>query len=113
MHETWAINTELQPFIERARVERAQAVQGLLRGFASLFGAARRYWRKHRMIAELQELDDRLLKDIGLYRNDIIRLAEDRWGSAAATLPEDTAAERKPATVVALPKQPQRVKRAA
>ena len=110
MYDRWAFNTEIQPIVERARVERAKAVRGFIGG---LFAAVARYWQKQRMIGELQALDDRLLKDIGLYRNDILRLAEEHWGEAEGELPERTAPAARPATVIALPKQPERLKRAA
>jgi uncharacterized protein YjiS (DUF1127 family) len=67
--------------IERARAYRAEAIRDL---FRRLFG-----WIGRRAaVARLQALDDRMLKDIGLYRGDI---------EAAVRGPEQPAERRKAA----------------
>jgi uncharacterized protein YjiS (DUF1127 family) len=50
--------------IERARAYRTEAIKGLFRRFAD-------WIRRRAAVARLQALDDRTLKDIGLYRSDI------------------------------------------
>lgn len=42
--------------------------------FGQMFQAAVRVWKRHKMIAELDALDDAMLKDIGIYRGDIRRV---------------------------------------
>lgn len=39
--------------------------------------AVQQWWQRRKAIQELQRLDDRLLKDIGLTRNDIPRMVEE------------------------------------
>ncbi|MCB1311448.1 MAG: DUF1127 domain-containing protein [Sedimentitalea sp.] len=41
-----------------------------------LFGPAIRKWRRRKMIAALEALDDRSLRDIGIYRGDIPRVVD-------------------------------------
>ena len=50
--------------IGRARAYRAQAIRDL---FSRLFG----WIRRRAAVARLQPLDDRMLKDIGIYRGEI------------------------------------------
>ncbi len=38
--------------------------------------AAARRWRRRKMIAALSAMDDRILKDIGIYRGDIARVVD-------------------------------------
>lgn len=42
--------------------------------FRQMFNGMARGWRRRKMIAALNSMDDRLLRDIGLYRVDIERL---------------------------------------
>ena len=44
--------------------------------------ALRRWYRARRMIAALSSLDDSLLKDIGVYRGEIPRLARERHAAS-------------------------------
>lgn len=41
-----------------------------------MVGAAFRNWERRKMIATLQRMDDRLLRDIGIDRSDIPRVVE-------------------------------------
>lgn len=44
--------------------------------FRRLFRSATRQWQRRRMIAALQAMDDRLLRDIGIDRADIPRIVD-------------------------------------
>ncbi|MDF1609328.1 DUF1127 domain-containing protein [Hoeflea sp. YIM 152468] len=44
--------------------------------FRRLFRLVLRRWRRRKMIAALDALDDRLLRDIGIYRGDIKHLVK-------------------------------------
>ncbi|AML52005.1 DUF1127 domain-containing protein [Falsihalocynthiibacter arcticus] len=46
---------------------------GILRRWAR---SAIQNWKRRKMIAVLQAMDDRLLRDIGIYRNDIERVVD-------------------------------------
>lgn len=49
-------------------------------GFRSRFaGHIGSWWRRRAEIAQLQKLDDRMLKDIGLNPSDIGRLRRSQW----------------------------------
>ncbi len=111
MHETWTADSTLQPYLERGRAERSAAIRGIVRAVTAAFGNFSRGLQKRRMIAELQALDDRSLKDIGLYRNDIGWLATERWGRPDGRLPDRPSPRA--AEVVQMPPQPERLKRAA
>lgn len=74
-----------QPIVERVRIERARELRRLLgRGTRAVAGgveaavAALRRWHERRATQRvLQALDDRTLKDIGLYRGDIWSTADE------------------------------------
>lgn len=55
-----------------ARINREES-GGLFRRWLS---AISRQWRRRSMIAALESLDDRLLRDIGLHRSDIPRVVD-------------------------------------
>lgn len=40
------------------------------------FGNASRHWERRKMIATLEAMDDRLLRDIGVFRGEIPRLVD-------------------------------------
>ena len=44
--------------------------------FQRLFRSAARKWRRRKMIASLEALDDAILRDIGIYRADIPRVVD-------------------------------------
>jgi len=76
---------------------RAGHAGGLLRGAAGVVGAALRRvataLRQRRAIAELSQLDDRLLADVGVRREDIVGLVaagdQRRYDAGQAGLPKD------------------------
>ncbi len=53
---------------------------GLMATAGSAFGAVRRYLRMRRALVELRQLDDRMLKDIGLSRSTLYASALDAHG---------------------------------
>lgn len=84
-------NPETQAFIERARVLRTHAAAGLITRAGAFIGllpaalahgtfrlarAAGVAWRRRSAINSLKALDDRMLKDIGLYRGEIWTAAD-------------------------------------
>lgn len=56
--------------------------------FQRLFGGILRDWQRRRMIDELEALDDQLLKDIGINRGDIERLASEFHEPEPQSAPE-------------------------
>ena len=54
-----------------ARLPRHESPKPSSGGIRSWITAAIREWRRRKMIAALESMDDRLLRDIGLYRGDI------------------------------------------
>lgn len=83
IRRTRAGEMDVAYYLNRGRDLRAAALRALLRSGAGALAAAPRTlarrcgrWRRERIAyAELAALDDRALKDIGLYRGDIARLA--------------------------------------
>ncbi|WP_045320161.1 DUF1127 domain-containing protein [Limimaricola cinnabarinus] len=64
----------MYPYIEKnalARLPRHESPKPSSGGIRSWIKAATREWRRRKMIAALEAMDDRLLRDIGLYRGDI------------------------------------------
>lgn len=109
---------DYERFIERAGMERARAIRALFSGAGRVAARALRdiaLWRRRRAtLRELQGLDDRMLKDIGLYRGEIWSAADavahglepegrlGRSGEAVAPRP----AEEEPAPAAAVLKLP-------
>ncbi len=111
-------NPELANYVERAHAHRTEAMARF--GYVTVVGASRiaagagallrrgwngwQQWQERRAaIRSLSALDDRLLRDIGLTRDDI------RWAiDGPATTSADTAVPApKPAAIVTLPPRPQ------
>jgi uncharacterized protein YjiS (DUF1127 family) len=63
-------------YIRVAREERARAMSGILSG---LFGALRSWNARRRTEAALRDLDDRILADIGLSREEIRQIARGHY----------------------------------
>ncbi len=64
--------------------------------FRRLFRSAARRWERRKMIAALEAMDDRLLRDIGIYRGDIRRVVDgldDRELRMVPLAPAATSAE--------------------
>ena len=95
-------------YVERAQIERAHMIRHLARRTGQRLGEAlataashtgsllqdARLWLRRRAVTqELARLDDRMLKDIGLYRGDIPWVAE----AVALGQTPDRAADTKPA----------------
>lgn len=113
---------EFQPIIDRARAERARALSSFLArlGRAPLRQAVRAvrglgtWYRRRAAASALSALDDRTLKDIGLYRGEIWSVADDiarglepardrnRAEAVAAPQPAEKT-PRRPADVLRLP----------
>ena len=87
--------------LRRARAERARAVGRGLRAFATAPASAarnvRRWMQRRAAYRVLQALDDRTLKDVGVYRNDLWRIAGGAERDEPAPVPaaaSSTSAER-------------------
>ena len=120
MHYHWlTTNPELQPYLRRAREERAAAVyaawKAVTRGVAAAVGGAieavRRARRARRTADALSALSDRQLADIGLTRGEIGSVSR----AAAAASPEAraTLVELRRAEVAAMPRRRSRLAPAA
>jgi len=78
---------EMQRYEQRARRERAEAFHGLLsglgrglsRGVAAVGRAMRARYRRRRTVRQLRGLDDHMLADIGLTRDDLYLLNRGEW----------------------------------
>lgn len=78
--------TELDP---KTKLGRRDAKKG---GFMKFLSRAFRRWEEHRSVAALQQLDDWMLYDIGLTRQDIPKsVAAWRKQRQAALVPQDVA----------------------
>lgn len=73
-------NDPIERAIQQARAERARAIARGMRTLPALVaggGRKLRHWMQRRAAYRaLQALDDRTLKDVGLYRNDLWRIAD-------------------------------------
>lgn len=121
MEHWYPSSAELEAYMDRARQERALAVQRTLCGAAGLvarafrplrnagaaIGRRRQQWAA---LAELRALDDRMLKDLGLARGDLAYLA-DRYAetgrpavrTAAGIVAQDEAEGARPEPVPVAP----------
>ena len=74
MHPYMFFRNDPAPALRYARAYRksTKAGEALRRWLRSAF----RRWERRKMIAALEAMDDRLLRDIGIYRNDIARLVD-------------------------------------
>ncbi|WP_291731454.1 DUF1127 domain-containing protein [Leisingera sp. F5] len=70
MHPYFSHRNYLSPSLPYARAHQKRAAAGGS-GLRRMLRAAVRQWKRRRMIAALQSMDDRLLRDIGVYRSDI------------------------------------------
>ncbi|MET4697066.1 uncharacterized protein YjiS (DUF1127 family) [Constrictibacter sp. MBR-5] len=81
----------------RARAERARAVARNVRALAAAAAAGARavraWFRRRAAYRALQALDDRTLKDVGLYRNDLWRVAGGEQREAAPAAPPPAATD--------------------
>lgn len=69
MHPYLSHRNYLSPSLPYARAHQKRAeASGAIR---RMLRAAVRQWKRRRLVAALQSLDDRLLRDIGVYRGDI------------------------------------------
>ena len=73
-------NDPIERVMQRARAERARAMARGLRALPAIIaggGRKLRHWMRRRAsYRALQALDDRTLRDVGLYRNDLWRIAD-------------------------------------
>lgn len=73
-------NDPIERAMQQARAERARAIArgiGTLPALIAGGGRKLRHWLQRRAAYRaLQALDDRTLKDVGLYRNDLWRIAD-------------------------------------
>jgi uncharacterized protein YjiS (DUF1127 family) len=71
----WHIDNPSSRYIARAHQDRADALaragHRLVTGVAGLVAVLRQWRERRRATHELQSLDDRLLKDIGITRGDV------------------------------------------
>jgi uncharacterized protein YjiS (DUF1127 family) len=74
-------------YVRIAREERARAMSGLLIG---AFEALRRWYAGRCTEKALADLDDRILADIGLTRDDIRQIARGHYLVETASLPAPT-----------------------
>ena len=77
----WAAGVRRAPRVRPALRRVAAALAGAVASFAIGAGAPLRAWRRERRIAAgiaaLRELDDRMLRDLGVERADIARVARE------------------------------------
>ncbi|MGR3550666.1 DUF1127 domain-containing protein [Pseudooceanicola sp.] len=63
------------PFLSQSNAPPLPAIarRGLLR---RIFGSIVHNWKRHRMIAALEAMDDHLLRDIGIHRSEILHVVD-------------------------------------
>ncbi|GKY89871.1 DUF1127 domain-containing protein [Sinisalibacter aestuarii] len=74
MHPYMFFRNDPAPALRYARAYRKPSKSG--EALRRWLRAAFRRWERRKMIAALEAMDDRLLRDIGIYRNDIPRLVD-------------------------------------
>jgi uncharacterized protein YjiS (DUF1127 family) len=82
-----ASTNELWPYAEASRGTAVRLVwQGIAAAFAQAIAAAQKYRKLRRAERELQYLDERMLKDIGITRSEIGSMTRFGRGGGAVSL---------------------------
>tara|TARA_B100000965_G_scaffold232342_1_gene194533 strand:- start:721 stop:1074 length:354 start_codon:yes stop_codon:yes gene_type:complete len=80
---TQTVQNELDILQEAHRMQNETLFQPLVRGVKSLIGSIVADFRRAAMRRQLEALDDRMLRDIGLRRDDISSLVANAFASGA------------------------------
>jgi len=95
---------EMQRYEQWAHRARAEALsgglaglgRGLARGVAALGAALRASHRRRRTAQQLRGLDDHMLADIGLTRDDLYRLNRGEWPTRLPDAPDERRVAKQP-----------------